>query len=67
MTGGIPSAAGELADGQNGPAYPAVDNGTVYWIDSGAGTIMAVPAVGGTPSAVTSSLSSDASYLAVSG
>ena len=42
----VPAAACRktvLASGQNGPAEVVVNGSTVYWADSGAGTIMAVP------------------------
>ena len=51
-----------LASGQNDPAYLAVDNGTVYWADSSAGTVMAVPVTGGSPTVVASG-QPDPAYL----
>jgi hypothetical protein len=56
VTDGVPSSPAVLASDQNGPAYVAVNSGTVYWIDSHTATIMAIPAAGGSaPDQVASS------------
>ena len=61
VTGGAPAV---LASGQNDPVGVVVNGGTVYWADSGAGTIMAVPVTGGTPTVLASG-QNDPAYVAV--
>ena len=61
VTGGAPAV---LASGQNDPVGVMVNGGTVYWADSGAGTIMAVPVTGGTTTVLASG-QNDPAYVAV--